>query len=575
MKQYKDAFYPDKANDFIDNDGNFKGEVVGKVVPLTEDPLEDNLTTSIKVVSLNEEPGMRYKGYVYAIGLRYFPIEFDLTHCHLDIEEPVSMRETEDIEFHIVPDDGYDIDVNYFFVDGIDDYTINPETGYVKLENPLRSVTVWCECIKKVNIHYTLDHILLDPMPEKISKNGSATLTVSVVGAPDYRLSFDLIECVGATAIVNLRNELVISNITAEDDVYLTMSAAHKVTAETSITNGSCYFSPRELWNDQWGGGDIIPVEGYGYPETVSATGFSEFAYDASNGRFSYNSLTSDIVTITAECPVIYPIISGVEEVKIINYKTSMRKNDVVVVSVGGVDNHYDDVIVTDVIGAQSWSYNGASQWSVTISGVADGYDHVEIISSYTRYYLFNNHVQFCDCWFEPSERTSDTSATAIGHLSLTDSDCYDMPENISLTNADLISYDSSTGIFYFNNITEDVTVQGSAVKTAVRFYAGWSDYISFECNGSSVYDEDPIQLGYAHLYARPSSMEDKFWPQDDNYIEIEGVSSSTGEHYTETLRPDFHETELEWGFTIDDSVLTVTAHVSVHSPYSGDGSGD
>ena len=574
MKQYKNSFFPDKANDFIDNDGNFKGEVVGKVVPLTEDPLEDNLTTNVKIVSLNEEPGVRYKGYIYAIGLRYFPIEFNLTHCHLDIEEPISMRETEDIEFHIVPEEGYDIDVNNFFVIGIDDYTINPETGYVKLENPLGSVYLGCECVKKVNIHYTLDHILLDPMPEKIAKNGSATLAASVVGAPDYRLSYELISCVGATAHL-IRNNLVINNITAEDDVYLTMSAAHKVIPETDITNGNCSFSPTELWTDERGGGRITPNEGYGYPETVSANGFSEFAYDASDGRFSYNGLTSDTVTITAECPIIYPIISGTEEVRIINYKTSMRKNDVVVVSVGGIDNHYDDVIVTDVIGAQSWSCDGSSQWSVTISGVADGYDHVEIISSYTRYYLFNNYVQFCNCWFEPSERTSDTSTTVVGHLSLNDEDCYTMPETITLTNADLISYDNSTGVFYFNNITEDVTVQGSAVKTAARFYTAWSDYITFSCNGSTVYDEDPISLGYVHLYATPNNMEDKFWPQDDNYITVEGVSSSTGEHYTETYRPDFSETQLEWGFTIDDSVLTITANVRAHSPESESGNGD
>ncbi len=577
MSKYRNALYPDKANDFIDNEGNFKGEAVGSVIPLIEDPLEDNLSTEIKVVSLNEEPGIRYKGYVYAIGLRYFPIEFELTNCTISIEQPISIKETQDLEFYIIPNEGYDLDPEGLFVIGIDDYTYNPETGYVKLENPLGSVFVGCMCSKMVNVHYDLYHIALDPMPTKIRKTvNRTTLTASATGGADYRVSERFLDCVGATVRFNsLLNTITISNITAEDDIYIHMEAATRITAETNITNGSCTISPSTLWTDSFGGGSITPTSGYGYPDSVTATGFFGFSYNSSTGQFSFsqsNPIEGTTVTITAECPRVYPIISGTEHVVTTQNNPTMRASDTKQIQLRGEDSHYRDIIVTNVIGASSWSYDSNTS-TVTIAGVAAGYDEVEIISTYTYYYLFSSSINRCYVDFDSSS-TSDPSAVINGSVAFQysdDEDYFNLPSTITVSNAELIDYDSSTGDFSFTNITGDVLISGQAVRIAVRVSILDPDHYTVyrDNHWAIIYDDSPLSLGSYNIEIEATEPYKFKTDGSSDYIYIEG-SQYRPVSFT-------YETDERIVCSVDVGSTDDTLYINVvgHSPESFSGDGD
>lgn len=143
MKKYKNSQYPDKANDFIDNDGRMVIPDVDHMDPITEDPMEDNPTDTLKVVSLSEEPAKRYEGYLYAIGLRYFPITVSITNGSTNA--PASIKETAEVEFTITPNSGYLLPVN-ISVSGVEEFQYNLDTGKVTLSNPTENVSVTISC---------------------------------------------------------------------------------------------------------------------------------------------------------------------------------------------------------------------------------------------------------------------------------------------------------------------------------------------------------------------------------------------------------------------------------------------
>ena len=68
MAKYNESHYPDKTNDFIDNNGQLIGQYDAKAVkPITVAPTADNISGNLKLVVLKEEPETRYKGYLYLI----------------------------------------------------------------------------------------------------------------------------------------------------------------------------------------------------------------------------------------------------------------------------------------------------------------------------------------------------------------------------------------------------------------------------------------------------------------------------------------------------------------------------
>ena len=68
MAKYNESHYPDKANDFIDNNGQLIGQYDARAVqPITVAPTADNVSGNLQLVVLKEEPETRYKGYLYLI----------------------------------------------------------------------------------------------------------------------------------------------------------------------------------------------------------------------------------------------------------------------------------------------------------------------------------------------------------------------------------------------------------------------------------------------------------------------------------------------------------------------------
>ncbi len=487
MKKYKDALYPDKANDFIDNDGNFLTDVAGKMAPLTEDPLEPNPTNNLFVVALSEEPAKRYDGYLYAIGLRYFPINWIITHGTISYQ-PETIKETEEVEFYIIPDEDYNLPKSIIVI-GVEEFTYNPETGYVLLSNPTENVRVTINCPILVYLDFNVTHGISDA-PESFEYNPQDIILITVTPALNCRLPRDITSYSGADVswmTVGSKTQVSIRNVTGRF-VTVNVDCDFKPTISTNINHGSLRQTPSNFWNTSPQTVYFSPSTGYGYPDTVTITGVEGVNYNANSGVLQWTKATNDIISITADCVQLVPVVGHIEN-GYLESNSGVKPNGTITLSTYGND-HYLQPIITSVTGARDYTINNGY---ITINGVADGAVSVDVYGSAAYGSKFTANGYNCSVYFS-IEGGYDSSTLVVEPgttvtASIQDLDYgYTYPDSVNVTGATDYNYDSSTGTITFYEYGDDVSVEASAKSSGCYVYF---DSIDGGYVKDANYDED------------------------------------------------------------------------------------
>jgi len=337
------------------------------------------------------------------------------------------------------------------------DSTYDKNTGVIHLKNATSDVTISATCVeKKFSITPIITNGSTTGDTEIQEEIGTADVTIEPEDGYQLPEEEDITVENAEFTYDNTTGVIHLSN--ASDNV--TISCACPVlnySITKSLQHCSCTGCPEEIQAIIGEAtGTIVADEGYKLPEEITVDGADLESYSKDTGVFKIKNATSNVTITSSGVAVKYDITGSITNGSIPSGKKiqkSVEELDIVITPAEGY-KYPESVSVT---GATS-SYT-ATTGTVHLSNATG---NVTITATCPELkYSISTSLEHCTCTGYPAEIQAKIGE-ATGTLKANDG--YQLPDNITVTNATLVSYDKATGAFKINNATSNVTISCTGV---------------------------------------------------------------------------------------------------------------
>lgn len=341
------------------------------------------------------------------------------------------------------------------------DYTYNKETGVINLSNPVGTIVIAVECdTESYSVAATADNGTITG-PSSISYGGSATYTITA------NYGYELPDTVLITGDIEYNydkstGQLVLSGAHEPVAIYVNCTLKNYVISKT-CENGSLSGEDTMTYDETV----VLTVEpntGYKIPSNADYSQYitvrgASYTYNASAGTINISEPTADMITVAVECPlIIYNIYGSITNgqkhgdttigygstasVTIqpnTGYKLPLSQSDVLINGATGVYNPQTGVIS---LSAPTGDVTISATCPIVTYNITRTITHGSATGATTIPYQGTANIQI---------------VPAAGYAN---------PENCTVVNAQISSYNSMTGELVIANPTGDVTITASCRTT-------------------------------------------------------------------------------------------------------------